>query len=63
MQDGNAQTSTSTTQNMVNGVGSLCGVVERPEEAEIEGDDEDPTSTSSEPVPATGGFFASLFKL
>jgi len=63
MQDGNAQTSTSTTQNMVNGVGSLCGVVERPEEAEIEGDDEDPKSTSSEPVPATGGFFASLFKL
>jgi len=63
MQDGNAQTSTSTTQNKVNGVGSLCGVVERPEEAEIEDDDEDPTSTSSEPVPATGGFFASLFKL
>jgi len=66
MQDGNAQASTSTTRNMVNGrngVGSLCGVVERPEEAEIEGDDEDPKSTSSEPVPATGGFFASLFKL
>lgn len=64
MQDRNAQDSTSTTQNMVNGiagVGSLSGVVEQ-EEAEIE-DDEDPKSTSSEPAPASGGFFASLFKL
>jgi len=47
--------------NGIAGVGSLSGVVEQ-EEAEIE-DDEDPKSTSSEPAPASGGFFASLFKL
>jgi len=45
--------------NGIAGVGSLSGVVEQ-EEVE---DDEDPKSTSSEPAPASGGFFASLFKL